>query len=97
MRKLIEIALHIVLKPQLVADLDETGTDSGDDILTRHAVGDVRVTEIEKIRQLVVAGVALARRGADHNAPRGVSLDNGLDLFKLFGPRDRGAAEFRNL
>ena len=45
----------------------------------------MRVAEIQKIGQLVVVLISLARRGNDDHPPRGVCLHDGLYLFKLCG------------
>ena len=54
----------------------------------------MRVAQIQKIRQLVVVGAALARRGYDHDAARRIRFYYTFDFSELFRPGDRGAAEF---
>ena len=54
------------------------------------------IAAVEQVRDLRIAGKALAGRGGDDVAAAGIFTDDGRDLFKLTGGRQRAAAEFHN-
>ena len=89
-----EGGLHIVFNPKLVSYPLEARLYAVHYIVAGHAVFQMRVAQIQKIRQLVVVRAALARGGRYHYPPRGVGLHYGLHLSELLRPRNGRAAEF---
>ena len=90
----VEFVLHAVGKTQLVADGDEPGTDRGENVGARDAVGQMRVAEIEKVGELVIVARALSGGRDDDDAARIVRKDNVAHLAELLRPCDGRAAEF---
>ena len=95
--ELFHLSLRVEAQAQLRADLGKALLDRLQDVVAGHAVAQMCVAQIQQIRQLVVAGAALARRGHDHDAARRVRFYYIFDFSELFRSRDRGAAEFRYL
>ena len=91
-----EILFQIVVQTQTVPDLKEALLYCMQDILAGDAVGEMRVTQIQQIRQLVIGAESLAGRRGNDDAPGGIGLQDGLDLLKLLRSRYRGPAEFCN-
>ena len=66
-------------------DLQIARADHVKDLLTAHAILNVRGAEVQKVGDLVVTGKTLAGRGHNDHAAGFIGLNNSLDLGKLPG------------
>ena len=91
-----ELALEVGPEPQLVADGEIAVADHLIDPVAADAVLQVRVAQIQQVRDLVIVLIALARGTHDDDAAALVRGDDGADFFKLCGVRHGRSAEFQN-
>ena len=82
---------------QLVSDIKIALANVLEQLLTRHVILNVRVNQVEQVGHLGVALKAAAAGGNHHKTAGRVGIDDGLDLFEVFGVGDRRAAKLGNL
>ena len=82
---------------ELVGDIEVAPPDVGEQVVAGDVVVDVGVDQVEQVGHLGVARGAAAAGGHDDEAARGVGIDDALDLPKVLGVGDGGAAELGDL
>ena len=86
-----------IIQIEFFGDFAEALTDSSEQVVAGHVVLQVRVDQIQKIGDLAIGLIALAR-GGNHDEPTGrIGLDDLLHLLELLGGADARAAELRYL
>ena len=92
----LKFRLQIGFQFQLVPDVQIPPPNHVEHVVAGYAVFQMRIAQIQQIRQLVVAAEALSRRRNHYHPAAGIRLHDGLYLCKLMGVCHGGAAKFQH-
>ena len=91
-----KLALQIHIQMQLITDGGIAIHDHLIDAVTANAVFQMRMTQIQKVGQLMIVLKSFSRGGHNHHPAALVRLHNGLHLGELRGVSHAGSAEFQH-